>query len=686
MNPHTRRLDYCVTMQEEDGSPVNKQCKPIKVTNGTLTDNTSYYSLSTGGGGSGDSVTVNGSDVDTTANFADSSGWTWTLTDGGAGGPDDITVAAALTGLSDVGSATVTGGRLLVADGTDFESVAISGDITITSAGVTTIQDSSVQFDDTDFINTATATAGRLLVADGTDWESVDVLNIDITNSRVGVGTITPSGHFAIDGKSDEAQFIIKGHSTQNQKLMIAEQDDGTDVFTVENDGTVTAVSFVSTGSGESTVSFISVSNTLEIPNGADVSAKIGEGQISWDSDDDKLYVGNGATVTEIGSGSGATTDGGATTYVTSTTDNFAMGGAGASADVFFDNSNGNFIFSTALVTQSSTITPIDYCTDANAQGCWGMEDSGTESDLTSNSEDLTETSGTIPQSVDRKFGAYSRDFESGDTEYLTVADGGSTDISGADQDISICYWFKRESDSGSAEVIIGKRDDNEGQYVTGVSTGDVIFAFLYNDGTSAGQASGASAIGTGTWYHYCMVYNDTDIRLYLDGSLDSNGADNPKAHTSGIYDGSAAFAIGTWFISGSPTQYWDGMVDDVIILDRALSVAEVSNIYNYGMQGTGAGTATFASGDTTPDVSSNTQWNSNATTVTITDFDGVSIVSGQILVVTSKGATTYDVTSSGLIGGTTDIVTADTDVTMWIYDGTDWFLLSYTDMSDDLN
>lgn len=44
-----------------------------------------------------------------------------------------------LTSLSDVGSATITAGRLLIANGTNFQSVAMSGDITITSAGVTDI-------------------------------------------------------------------------------------------------------------------------------------------------------------------------------------------------------------------------------------------------------------------------------------------------------------------------------------------------------------------------------------------------------------------------------------------------------------------------------------------------------------------------------------------------------------------
>jgi hypothetical protein len=94
----------------------------------------------------------------------------------------------------------------------------------------------------------------------------------------------------------------------------------------------------------------------------------------------------------------------------------------------------------------------------------------------------------------------------------------------------------------------------------------------------------------------------------------------------------------------------------------------------------------TFTDSDATPDVTGYTYWNTNTTTATITDFDGAGLASGQLLVVVSKGTITFDVTSSGIKGGTTDIVTAAGDATMFIYDGTDWLVVARMDMSDDLN
>ena len=95
---------------------------------------------------------------------------------------------------------------------------------------------------------------------------------------------------------------------------------------------------------------------------------------------------------------------------------------------------------------------------------------------------------------------------------------------------------------------------------------------------------------------------------------------------------------------------------------------------------------STFTDSDLTPDVSGAAYWNTNTTGATLTDFDGAGLSDGDILVVVSKGAIVYDVTSSGIKGGTTDITTAAGDVTTFVYDGTDWLVVARMDMSDDLN
>lgn len=100
----------------------------------------------------------------------------------------------------------------------------------------------------------------------------------------------------------------------------------------------------------------------------------------------------------------------------------------------------------------------------------------------------------------------------------------------------------------------------------------------------------------------------------------------------------------------------------------------------------------TFVSGDATPDVSGYKYFQTNSGswldtfTGGITDFDGTGIRAGQEIIVESTGVVTFDVTSSGLKGGSADLVTADGDLTGWFYNGTDWILKFYIDQSDDLS
>ena len=91
---------------------------------------------------------------------------------------------------------------------------------------------------------------------------------------------------------------------------------------------------------------------------------------------------------------------------------------------------------------------------------------------------------------------------------------------------------------------------------------------------------------------------------------------------------------------------------------------------------------ATFADGDATPSVALGNLWKHHASTQTITMFDGG--IAGQTLTVISTADITYDVTSTNLKGGSADIVTASGDVTTWTFDGTNWYLQQFMDVSAD--
>jgi len=235
-----------------------------------------------------------------------------------------------------------------------------------------------------------------------------------------------------------------------------------------------------------------------------------------------------------------------------------------------------------------------NYCADANNVGCFLMEDDGNETDRSSNTNNtLTETSGDIPQSSTKKFGDYSRDFEYNDSEYLTHADGLATDISGADQKLSLVAYVKSETENSSYDNFVVNKylwTGDKRQYLLNINTNDFINFAISSDGTSG---TIAAAIGTidiydTNWHHIAGVYNDTDCRAYVDGSVDSNGANNPKAFTAGIADKSEPFIIGQAGSSG----YWDGLIDDVGVFDRELTSVEINDIKTNGLYSTSVASA----------------------------------------------------------------------------------------------
>ena len=90
----------------------------------------------------------------------------------------------------------------------------------------------------------------------------------------------------------------------------------------------------------------------------------------------------------------------------------------------------------------------------------------------------------------------------------------------------------------------------------------------------------------------------------------------------------------------------------------------------------------TFSSSDTTPSVATGNLFKTHASGQTLTMFDGG--VAGQTITVISTAAVVFDVTGTNLKGGSTDITTANGDVTTWTFDGTNWYLIQFMDVSAD--
>ena len=102
--------------------------------------------------------------------------------------------------------------------------------------------------------------------------------------------------------------------------------------------------------------------------------------------------------------------------------------------------------------------------------------------------------------------------------------------------------------------------------------------------GGTFGEAWGSGALPTNTWTHLAVSYDRVTLRLYINGV---QAASTP--YTGAIATSANPLQIGGDSIYG---QYFQGLIDEVRVYNRALTPAEIQTDMNTAIGG-GSGPAT---------------------------------------------------------------------------------------------
>lgn len=199
-----------------------------------------------------------------------------------------------------------------------------------------------------------------------------------------------------------------------------------------------------------------------------------------------------------------------------------------------------------------------------NLQGYWRLESNGADS----SPNGYTLTTGAGPAYVAGKFGN-GADFEASSSQYLEIAgaSSGNLNITGNQ---TWAAWVKVESLATNGRVFGKKKNAKE--FVVD-SSGALLFQHA---GLSAANISTTTTLGTGAWYHIAFRYDGAKSSIWINGVKDKE-----IAATGSMTSYTTNFALGR--NPDTPSDYFDGIIDDAWVFNRALSDAEMQQLYFAG-------------------------------------------------------------------------------------------------------
>jgi hypothetical protein len=215
--------------------------------------------------------------------------------------------------------------------------------------------------------------------------------------------------------------------------------------------------------------------------------------------------------------------------------------------------------------------------------GYWAFEEGSgqTASDTSNYSNNGTLGANSTPSTDDPSWiagkvgGALEFD---GVDDKVTIPHSSSLNISNA---LTVSAWIKYDSIGAQSNVIVDKRPRNNLKGWS-LSTNDVTGGrgfYLQLLAPSCGGSPGATdqnVILTNRWYYVVVTYDGSNIKTYVNGIL---GAATACSGTISV-DSSDVWIANN---EANPTQFTDGIIDEVRIYNRALSAEEVRYHYNRG-------------------------------------------------------------------------------------------------------
>jgi hypothetical protein len=246
-----------------------------------------------------------------------------------------------------------------------------------------------------------------------------------------------------------------------------------------------------------------------------------------------------------------------------------------------------------------------DFSNDSNCKALWKLESGALTTD--SKGTNTLTNSGVSSDLTNYKEGAGSGDWESTQSDYMSIADASLSSgfpLKNGDTNkvISICCWIRMESYPTSSQgcEIYAKYNATSQRcivlgFASGTNNGLIGLSIGYNSGTSFESVTHATQLSLATWYHITTTFDNSDYSYTLrvkDTNGDTVGTDlegNMTLDVNGISLNTYAVQIGCLSSGGTPVWYYDGRLDEMAIFDDVITATEATQIAQgvYGVAAT---------------------------------------------------------------------------------------------------
>jgi hypothetical protein len=168
------------------------------------------------------------------------------------------------------------------------------------------------------------------------------------------------------------------------------------------------------------------------------------------------------------------------------------------------------------------------------------------------------------------KIGSYAGTFDGVSTYVANAANNTAFTLTTG---MTLIAWVKL-SVLGVDQKIISKRPSYVlTVYNNNIPETEIFIGAVSNDTRSA---SGGTVLTTGVWYQIAGTYDGTTLKTYVNGVLDR------QISVSGSMD-STSYTLNLGKTADGTANYFNGLIDDARVYNRALSAAEIAAMYNGG-------------------------------------------------------------------------------------------------------